>query len=844
MPYASIYIPAIAKGGMANAEGEYEIKVPLGDIEIQFQSIGYKKQSIIQTISEAEHTLNVTMESMAVLIDEVVIDPSQEDPAYNIIRKSIAMADLYKKQIEAYQCSIYVRSFYNTDNIPWMVKKLADEEDLKEMETGNIEESITYYSFQRPNIVKEKIIAKKSGDQDTLKTGSSYINLNFYDLGGSTIINPLSRYALQVYKYEFQYSFFEGEQQVHKIKLIPRRKGDDLMSGTIYINDGLWNINKVDVVFNQLVAKIAYKQIYNEIEPLVWMPTNHKFRVEFGALGFKMHVEYLATLNDLNVKADSIVNDKIAKQLNIKEEVEEENVVVENEIVASKKEQKIDSEIEELIQKDKLTNKETYKLVRLMKKQERLEAEKREKDTSHTYELSTNYKLEYEDSAFVQSDSLWNTERIVPLSDEEKEIYQARDSIVKEERGDTVYNEKRGTLGNILWYSGSIQSKNKKFYYRPKGLLSQIDPNFNTVDGLLLWKDIFDIKWDNKKGKSAYLNTDLGYAEARQTFLGKFSTYYYYNGKNRSNIYLSAGRTSKDFNSYFPFNDFLNSISTLAFGDNYSKIFQEDYFSISHGTDIINGLYWGASFKYADRIQLRNKSDFNLFNNEGEYTPNLPPNEDVLWNPSIISDNISSVFSTSLSYTPQQYFRMFGNIKSVVPSKYPTFKLNYRQGIDGLLESQADFKSLSFSINQSLSYRLIDQIQYHFEVGKFLDRQSVFFADYKSFHVEPFYLMSSTNTNSFKLLDYYTGNTNKQYFEGHFSVENDHLFLKYLPIFRDTGLKEKIEVNNLITEGNKTYTEFGYSLKQIFLLFNAGVFVGFEGSDYQSIGFRISTDIN
>ena len=92
------------------------------------------------------------------------------------------MAEYYKKQIIAYDCELYIRSFYDPEKIPWLAKKLIPEEDLAEMSTGNISEVLLEYSFKRPNTVNQKILAAKSGKIDSLKDGAQYINLNFLQL--------------------------------------------------------------------------------------------------------------------------------------------------------------------------------------------------------------------------------------------------------------------------------------------------------------------------------------------------------------------------------------------------------------------------------------------------------------------------------------------------------------------------------------------------------------------------------------------------------------------------------------------------------------------------------------
>lgn len=828
---------------MANIEGDFSISIPCGQYEVAFQSLGYKTIKKTLQISADNEDLNITMQQAVYQLATVNIDPNAEDPAYNIIRKATVMSELYKKQITAYTTNLYIRQFYNIDDIPWLARKAIPEDELKEIETGNIKETLLEYRFERPNKVKERIIAKRTGDKDTSKTGSNYINLSFYNLGGPGIINPLSRGAFQVYKFEHIHSYYEGSQKIHKIKLIPRREGNDLMKGYIYINDEIWNLNKVNVTYKQTGGTISYIQFYNKVKEFVWMPVNHKIKVDFGLLGFKGEVQYLATLSDLQVSTDTIIDQKIKNSTKSYTAApsKEDSSIVKSQVNKGEK-NKTQGKIEELIQKKKLSNRETYKLVRLLKKQA---AEERKKDSVRSLEVKRDYTLEYEDSALVENDSLWKKERDVPLSEKERLIYVGRDSLNKVENGDTVINEERGFFGNLLFYDGGIQSENKRRTFNPKGILSGLSGYFNTVDGFTINKSILTYSWNNKKGKFYSIEPQLGYTFSREKVIGLLDFKAQYNMKKRAGFNFSAGRKTSDFNTQQAMHPLLNTFASLIFTENFPKFYQRDFVEIEHHIDIKNGLVLSSTFSYNDRKALVNNSSYALFDSESrEYTSNNPDNPLLLTNPGLITDHQSAILDISLSYTPRQFYTYHKNKKVVLRSKYPTFNLDYRQGINDLLGSDADFSALSFSVQQSFSYRLINRINYHVEVGKFLTNDQVFFADFKNFNTSPFYLKNNNAINAFNLLDYYSFNTNNEYLEAHLSIEDNHILLKRLPLLNASNLTEKVYFNYLlIDDRSANYYELGYSLNRIFLFMNLGIYASFEDDEFDQFGFRLGLDI-
>ncbi len=837
IPYSSIYIPKLATGKMANMDGKYKMSLPCGKYKIKVQCLGYETKFLdIDASSNQTKTISLSQKSFS--IREVTVNASDEDPAYNVMRKAVVMAKYYKKQIVEYDAKIYVRFFFLADNIPKVAKLFAEEHDIKQLEAGDMSETLIQYHYERPNKVKEKIIYTRSASNDTTKGRSPYVNFSFYNLGGNTIISPLSRNAFTVYKFELISTYMEGENTVNKIKIIPRRKGTDLMSGYLYINDGTWNINSVDVKFKQQFVDIQYKQIYSEISDNAWMPISHEIKVKAKAMGFKGHFKHLVSMSNIKLKTDPELDKKIKSLVTLP--VTEEFETQETPTNPSAKVSKTEKKIQALMDQDKLTKGETMKLVRLVNKQANEEAKKSPKDST-TFELTRDHHTEYADSAFAGNDSVWSAIREIPLSEEENVIYHVRDSLTRVENGDTVINKDRSLIGDLLFFNGTIKSKNKNSKLKIPGLLSRLSLNFNTVDGFLVRKTLFSYKRKFTKGKWFKIEPSLLYAVAREDLMGKFDFTSQYNMKKRGHIYFSVGKINSDFNNEGPMPNFFNSLATLFFTENYKKLYQKEYALLGHSFDLSNGLNLNTSVEYANRTQLFNNTDFKIldFQNQ-DYTSNLPAIADTNASAFIFNSNKAMNLTATLSYTPKQYFRYRNDEKKMSRSKYPTFNLTYKHGFKNAAESQSDFSFIEASIAQSKNINLVDRVKYHVGGGKFLSNNALYFADYKSFNTQPFYLIGRSNIKSFKLLDFYTYSTNDYFFEAHFAVEDNFLLLKNLPLFNTSFMSEGLYANYLYTNQQDHYYEFGYALKNVFLLFDIETFVSFKNANYNAVGVKLS----
>ena len=833
--YSSIYIPKLATGKMANMNGEYKMSVPCGQYKIKIQCLGYTAKFINIDATSLNKNLTIVLESASYNFAEYTVNASDEDPAYNVMRKAVVMAKYYKKQIIEYDAKIYIRFFFLADNIPKIAKLFAEEKDLKQLKAGDLSETLIQYNYKRPNKVKEKILYTRNASGDTTKGRSPYINFSFYNLGGNTIISPLSRSAFSVYKFELISSYIEGNNTVNKIKIIPKRRGTDLMKGYIYINEGTWNINSVDVKFKQQFVDIQYKQIYSEISDNAWMPISHEIKIRAKAVGFKGHFKHLVTMSNIKVKTDP----KIDAQINslVVQPITEEFATIETPNKSSS-ESKTEKKIKALMNQEKLTRGETMKLVRLVNK-EAAEEQKRLPEKK-TLELTRNHESEYADSAFVVNDSIWEAVREIPLSIEENIIFQTRDSLTRVENGDTIINKNRSFFGNLLFFDGTIKSKNKNSKLKIPGLLSRLSLNFNTVDGFLIRKTLFSYKRKFTKGSWFKIEPQLRYSTSRKALMGKFDFTSQYNMKKRGRFYFSVGKINSDFNREEPMPNFFNSVATLLASENYKKLYQREYALAGNFFDISNGLQLNTSIEFAKRTQLYNTTDFTLIDYKNKnYTLNTPLLVDSTNNNYIFSNNKSLNLTTTLSYTPKQYFRYRNDEKKMLRSKYPTFDLSYKHGLKNILESQSDFSFIEVAVHQSKSIKLVDRVKYYVGGGKFLSNNSLYFADYKSFNTQPFYLIGSSSINSFKLLSFYEYNVNDYFFEAHIGIEDNFLLLKNLPILNTSFLSEGIYANYLYTNQQDHYYEFGYALKNVFLLFDVEGFVSFKNENYNSFGIKL-----
>jgi hypothetical protein len=91
---------------------------------------------------------------------------------------------------------------------------------------------------------------------------------------------------------------------------------------------------------------------------------------------------------------------------------------------------------------------------------------------------------------------------------------------------------------------------------------------------------------------------------------------------------------------------------------------------------------------------------------------------------------------------------------------------------------------------------------------------------------------------------FYSLSTPEFYGEVHLKYTTPYLLLKLLPGLSNTLMRENISLSWLGSRYHKNYTEIGYSISEILLLGEIGVYVGFEDIKYKSAGAKLVLRFN
>ena len=759
LAYVNIYLENSYSGTTSNEDGNYELDVTEnGNYTVVYQFLGYSRVKKEISISSFPFILNVNLEEETTSLDEVVINAS-EDPAYRIIRNTIAQRKTNLDRISEFNADFYSRGLWRVDSIPekFMGQEVGDfGGQLDSTRTGIVylSETISKISSRRPDDFKEIIIASKVSGNDNGFSFNTAVDaeFSFYENTlnlNAAIISPIANNALNYYRYKLDGVFYEGNKLINKIIVTPRRPKDRVFQGVIYIVEDDWQLYGLELTTNgesiqvPFVKDLVFKQNFSfDTENNFWVKRSQTIDFGFGFFGFNGEGRFIAVYSNYDF------------------------------------------------------------------------------DPGFDKRYFTNEVLDFQPEANKKDSLFWKGIRPVPLTDEELNDYIKKDSIQQLRKSkpylDSLDRESNrpGLLDILFGYT--YQNRYKKWDLSYQGPLPGI--NFNTVQG---WNGGVGLSYfksyDENRTRWLSVGTNVRYGISDERVRASGRIVYNFNQINRLRIGIYGGNEVVQFNRSQPISPMINTVSTLFFERNYMKVYDLTYVNARWNQEIFNGLQMSANVGYEKRKPLFNTTDYvTIPNDEVDYTPNNPRQGVFeIFLPDIIPHDIIKTTVVANINFGQKYYSYPDGKFNISSGKYPRLQFAFENGM-GASISDYNFSQLRAQIYQNVSVGNKGSFIYRLKGGTFFNGDNISFADYQHFNGNQTRVgTSSSYTNVFNLLPYYDLSTNKSYFEGHVEHNFRGWVLGKIPGVNALNFNLVLGGHILSIDGNKPYTEYSVGLDNL-----------------------------
>jgi hypothetical protein len=784
--FVSIYIKNSTYGTTTNEDGTYQFKLTPGNYNLVYRFVGYKERNEKVTITTQDERRNVKMEDEIFQLKETRANNKKghDTAAMAIMRKVINKRAYYLNEVKSYSCAVYIKGLQKLTSAPkgLLQSGVSKVLDLDTNGRGILyqSESLSNFSFEQPNKVKEVTIASRiAGITPTFSYNkASDLQANFYNniftvngLSSRGFVSPVADDALSYYRYSLVGTAVENGRTIDKIELEPRHTYDPVFKGAIYIVDGDWRLYSVDLYLTKtdnnlnLVDTMAISQQYVPIKDNIWKPASIQYDYKGSVLGFKFEGYYIGIYNNYKFGIDSppgYFNGEILK---------------------------IDT------------------------------------------------------AANIKPEAYWVSSRPVPLTAQEARDYHKKDSIAIIQRStvyiDSLQHSKNRllVLPYIVFGSTATYKNGRDSLYIYPFIQTLF---YNTVEGYgLNLKARYSKTFDDFTAIS--ISPAVRYGFGDKLFNANVHATYNYDPFNSGNFFTDFGSDVLDLNNVGTRSLYFNTLSTLISERNYVKYYHSQFGDLGYQREIANGVLWTAILSYANRTQMFNTSYNHIFTYaDRQYTSNNPLMPDAPANDRSIlfPQNQALTFATSFKINFDQQYITRPTGKVYLPSQYPTVTVNYRKGINNILGSDVDYDFASVDISQDrIRIGLAGYSSFKLTAGTFLNSNKLYFTDYNHFLGNQGTTFDPTYVGSFHFLPFYTYSANSAFLEAHYQHNFSGALLNNVPWLRKFKLEEIIGANYLTEKNNQNYSEFYVGLQR--LIFRVDYGVSYAGNQKYIQGIRI-----
>jgi len=297
LPFVNIAFINSRIGTTSDMDGKYSFDTYYATDSIQASSVGYVARKFAVKKDRAQ-VIDIALEPSSVTLAEVIIKPSDENPAFEILRRVVRHKPTNNREkLTAFQYESYNKIEFDLNNITeeFTQKKIfkpfafifdnIDSTGAKPYLPIFMTETLSdVYFRQKPRSRKEHIRGTKvSGiENESISQfmGDMYQNVNIYDnfleIFGKNFVSPIADGGKAYYNYYLTDSAFIGKYWCYKLEFSPKRPQELAFKGEVWINDTTYAVRRIEAGIHEganlnFVQGFEVRQEYDQVQNEVWM---------------------------------------------------------------------------------------------------------------------------------------------------------------------------------------------------------------------------------------------------------------------------------------------------------------------------------------------------------------------------------------------------------------------------------------------------------------------------------------------------------------------------------------------------------------------------------------------
>lgn len=295
-------------GTKSDSLGQFNISTYYPTDTLVFRLLGYQTQRV-KIKKDQSQVLEVKMQTQDKEIAEIFLKAPLETRGAQLHRRIIQYKDVNNKEkLSAYQYHLYNKIQLDASNLDsgLINNPLVDRLSIVKnyLQTDSTEKSLLpvilsesvsdFYYLKDPKLKKEEVEATHITGVDNMQMtqflGDMALELNIYDnifdLFNKSFISPLAPFARSYYQFYLDDSTFIGSDWCYKLRFVPKRTGDLVFEGHMWVHDTTYAIKRFEANIApganlNYIQEFYFEHTFEQVQKEIWMLTSEKMVLSF-----------------------------------------------------------------------------------------------------------------------------------------------------------------------------------------------------------------------------------------------------------------------------------------------------------------------------------------------------------------------------------------------------------------------------------------------------------------------------------------------------------------------------------------------------------------------------------
>ncbi|MCX6137217.1 MAG: DUF5686 family protein, partial [Ignavibacteriales bacterium] len=262
LPGANVFQPMTTHGTVTNTDGKFRILVSSGG-SVVASLLGYRSDTLKVSGREPMNELIFRLEPSMVLVPGITVFSDAPNPADVIMQRVIERKKGLGKFLDSYKFSGYIKTTFGAAVLKSIVTGDSARVAPDSLFYSLVFETMTNGYWSAPDRLKEELVSRRQP-----KLIPPEFNL-FTALRSPSVLSdeilimdrlvpsPTAPDAFDYYQFRILDTIADGSRAVWKIGIIPRLYHEPLFRGTLWVEDGSFDICKASLAGNEQLLRPA-----------------------------------------------------------------------------------------------------------------------------------------------------------------------------------------------------------------------------------------------------------------------------------------------------------------------------------------------------------------------------------------------------------------------------------------------------------------------------------------------------------------------------------------------------------------------------------------------------------